>query len=263
MPTKKYTAPARKERARVQEHVKKLKDFYQLGCWIEEECVRQGSRKRKRTGHPKGTCAKIAKKAPSRTYVDVARMFATRYSRSEFNELCRLRMPPNRAPISITHVHLLVTVRDVDLRNELQDGLRTKGWSTRELARQIKALQKGVTRGGARRNADPRDLQDALVQVIEMCRRIKRWFQSREPREPEEGEGRQTVSTRDLKGLKRHMLAYRAAAFALEESAVKKLAAIVEDITSHAEGDTKNAGDRKAGKSSARRTAARGQKGRS
>jgi hypothetical protein len=95
-----------------------------------------------------------------------ARVFATRYTPRQLDELCRLRTPAGR-PLPWRHVRQLLMLPPGEGRDALQRKAAERGWSLEELAAAIpRKVRRGQTRrGGGRSFRGPRSLADALRQI--------------------------------------------------------------------------------------------------
>lgn len=85
-------------------------------------------------------------------------------------------------PLTSTHVVPLLSVVDKRQRKSLQQRAAKEGWSTRELKDEIKKLR-GRRSAGGRPPRRPKDLADALVQVVKFAETWQHWYDGLENHE--------------------------------------------------------------------------------
>ena len=187
--TKKPKSVRRPEQA-----VKELRKFYQLG-----RDVLAADQKNPRKGkYSLGVSAEFATEiGMARDYIDKARKFASKYTESEFEELCTLRRPDGM-PLGPRHVIGLLRITDKRQRKRLQRRAASEGWSTRRVAAEVSKLL-GTAGSGGRQARVPVNVDDALAQIITMTNRWSRWFAGINPKKRKEHDlGKDRIEVDDL-----------------------------------------------------------------
>jgi hypothetical protein len=96
-----------------------------------------------------------------------ARVFATRYTARQLDELCRLRTPQG-VPLPWRHVRQLLMLPPGEDRDSFQRKAAEGGWSLEELTAKIprKVRRQQTQREGGRAFRGPRGLADGLRQIV-------------------------------------------------------------------------------------------------
>ena len=97
------------------------------------------------------------------------RQFAKLYSKSEFNELCRLRRSDGM-PLHWGHVVFLITVADKKNRQRLQHQAVQEDWAAQELLQKIQSNITPDSIRGGRTLRKPMSRQSQLLQIREETR---------------------------------------------------------------------------------------------
>jgi|SRR5579871_6272418 len=177
---------ATKRREQINEAVKKIRTFHQLGRKV------QRLRHTAIFGQHQIDTEAIKLRINPDT-LRKARQFAEYYNQSELNELCsycraeQLRMEPHQSVFGRSHVIRLVSIGSKKERLRVQRVAITNAWSVAELDEEI-AKRFGRRRKGGRRPRIPAERTALLIQLDGMCETWLRWHQNaaRTPGEREE-----------------------------------------------------------------------------
>ena len=137
--TKKLKSARRPDQA-----VQELRKFYQLGLDVlvaDQENPRKGT-------YSLGVSVEFAARIDmARDYIDKARKFASKYTESEFEELCAMKRPDGM-PLGPRHVVGLLRITDKRKRKQLQRKAVLESWSTRKVAAEVSKLLGTAGSGG-------------------------------------------------------------------------------------------------------------------
>ena len=165
---KPQTAAVRQIRHAVQE----LREFYELG----NEVLEADEKNPRRGTYSLGVTMEFANRiGMARDYVDKARKFASTYTETDFEELCKLR-GPDGMPLGPRHVIGLLRIKNKRQRKQIQRRAVSEGWSTRRIPLEISKFL-GTGSSGGRRPKSPQVIDDALMQVLTMTKRWGRWYE--------------------------------------------------------------------------------------
>jgi len=139
-----------------------------------------------------------------------ARRFAERYTEEQLDRLFDL-MRENHCALSVSHVVRLCSIHDRRTRKALQDRSIRGRWSKRRLDTEIKKRYGKHTQLG--RVVPPETVEDACVQIIDLCDRWTRLCQQLECARLQDGtvpmDGLPDMSKRKLREMKRRAVAMR------------------------------------------------------
>ena len=170
------TMTKRKTPRRPDPAVKKLRKFYKLGLDVLAADKVNPQKGKYSPGVSKKFATQVGK---ARDFVDKSRVFASKYTVTEFKELCALRRPDGK-PLGPRHVIGLLRIKIKQKRKRLQRKAAIEGWSTRRVAAEVSKLL-GTAGSGGRQAKVPADTEEALSQIITMTNRWERWFGGFDP----------------------------------------------------------------------------------
>lgn len=156
--------------ARAQEKIATLQKYYELGQRAGATAP-DGSPK-----EPEPLKDLAAEAGVEQDTIRKAQKFATTYTAGELEELLALRGADGE-PMNWYRVRVLLQVKDMSLRSELQREAVEKGWSRRDLWAAVQSRQGGKKSPGGRRFAVPESPQQVLGRLTELSESWLRFYQ--------------------------------------------------------------------------------------